>query len=154
MNEQAQQYWIKFYPELSQDDPGIIGSLLARTEVYARMLAMIFALFDKKIVIEISHLRASLRWIAYVKESAWYLFGNITEQIKEHDVDEVGKKILTTLKEKGIMTRTEINKIFNGHKTAKQINEALERLLNQTPASISQIQERTSGRSKVTYKAK
>lgn len=153
MNEQAQQYWVKVYSKLSQDNPGIVGSLLARTEVYARMLAMIFAVLDKKLVIEIVHLKAALHWVAYVEESVWHLFSDVTEQVKEQSLGDFAEKIFLLLANRGPMTRTEISKAFSGHKTS-EIKEGLERLLNQAPARVEQIKEKTTGRSKEIYKVK
>lgn len=153
INEQAQQYWAKVYSKLSQDNPGIIGSLLARTEVYARMLAMIFAVLDKKLVIEIVHLKAALHWVAYVEESVWHLFSDANEQAKEQSLVDFAEKIFLLLVNRGPLTRTDISKAFSGHKTL-EIKEGLERLLNQAPARIEQIKEKTTGRSKEVYKVK
>jgi hypothetical protein len=138
---------------LSQDSPGVVGSLLARTEVYARMLAMIFAVLDKKLVIEIIHLKAALHWAAYVEESVWHLFSDVTEQVKEQSLVDFAEKIFLLLVNRGPMTRTEISKAFSGHKTS-EIKEGLERLLNQAPARIEQVKEKTTGRSKEIYKVK
>ncbi len=154
MCDSAKAYWEKIYPALSQDSAGIIGSLLARSEVYARMLAMVFAIFDKKIVIEIPHLKAAVRWIAFSEESIKHLFSNINEQTKESEIDSFAEEIFNLLKKNGTMTRTDINKAFNGHKTAQEIKEALQRLLHQTPVRISQTIEKTAGRSKELYSAK
>lgn len=154
LSNSAQEYWKIIYPKLSQDNAGIIGSLLARSEVYARMLAMVFTIFDKKTTIEISHLESAVRWIAYIEESIKHLFRNTNDQVKESEISNFSEEIFLLLKKNGSMTRTEINKAFNGHKSGQAIKEALERLLNQSPACITQTFEKTFGRSKEIFSAK
>jgi hypothetical protein len=140
MSEETQQCWKNIYSALSQDHPGIIGSLLARIEVYTRMLAMVFAVLDKKIVIEMSHLQAALSWVTYVEESLWHLFSNATEQSKEQALSDFADKIIDLLRRQGPLSRTEISKAFNRHKTS-EIKDGLERLLNESPPRIEQVKE-------------
>lgn len=153
MNQEAKKYWEKIYITLSQDNPGLIGSLLARTEVYTRMLAMIFALLDQKNVIELSHLKASARWISYTDQSIRYLFGSLEDQFKENEKTKFAEEVFQVLLQRQ-MNRTDLNKHFNGHKASSEIKNALEWLLNQSPARIVQIKQKTGGRSKIIFTAK
>lgn len=53
-SDEAAAYWVKIYPTLTAEQIGFVGSLLARMEMYARMLAMIICLLDKKTIIEVN----------------------------------------------------------------------------------------------------
>ena len=154
MTPESEQFWIKVYPKLSQDNPGIIGSLLARSEMYVRMLAMIFAILDKKIVIEIVHLQSALFWIDYFDESVSYLFSDYIEQSERNNTNELAENILKQLRiANRQMTRTEINRA-NKSATGAEIKNALQQLLTQTPVQIEQIEERTTGRKRISYRSK
>lgn len=148
LTDQATVYWKKCYLKLSADIPGNTGALLARAEVYTLMLAMIFALLDKKTSIDSDHIEAALCWIDFVGDSVRYLFQNGNEA----HLEGIAQEILRQLQEQGQMTRTEINKAFNGHKSAEEIKQALEHLLYQTPPRIQQLKdENTGGRPRISY---
>ena len=148
MNDNAKIFWSKIYSTLSADVFGNVGIILARTEVYTRMLAMIFALFEKKVIIEVSHIRAAVCLIDYFHESVKFIF----QQKHEAEIDNLANKILMLLQEQKQMTRTEISNALNGHKLASEIEKALSHLLNQAPSRISQIkQSGTGGRAKIIY---
>ncbi|MDR3476612.1 MAG: DUF3987 domain-containing protein [Gammaproteobacteria bacterium] len=153
MTAESERFWKKLYSRISQDSPGIVGSLLARSELYCRMLAMIFAVLDKNVSIEISHIKAAICWMKYVKDSVWHMFGNIEQQYRDAEVYELATKIFDLLRIRS-MSSTEISKSLNHHKTSKEISEALSFLLNQSPARITQSKEDTKGRPKIIYAAK
>jgi len=152
MNQEAEVLWVKAYPRLSNDRDGHIGALMARVEVYARMLAMIFCLLDKKIVIEVSHLEAAFYWIAYVESSIMYLFNDVNKQKELNDTENLSQRILNLFKTQESLSKTEINKAFNGHIKSKEIEHALSFLLNLSPPPILQIIEKTGGKDKYIFK--
>ncbi|HSW70544.1 MAG TPA: DUF3987 domain-containing protein [Gammaproteobacteria bacterium] len=154
MSPAVQKHWGTVYSQVSRDIPGVVGSLLARTEVYCRMLAMIFAVLDKKSVIELAHLKSALRWIVYMEESVRYLFSKVSEKANEEKLVLFAEEIFMLLKAKGGMTRTDISGAFSRHKAAKEITDALKYLLSQSPARIVQTIKKTPGRSKEVYSAK
>jgi len=148
MSDEAKQVWEKVYPVLSSDTFGDVGVLLARSEVYARMLAMIFTLLDKKTTIEICHIKAAIYWIDYCGASVRYLF----QKAQESQIEQLSDTIISLLQKDRQMTRTEINNALNRHTMANEIAQALEHLLTQSPPRISQTKEETNGRPKVIYK--
>jgi phage/plasmid primase-like uncharacterized protein len=129
-SEEAEACWVSIYPTMTEDRPGYIGALMARTEVYARMLSMIFCLLDKKTTIEVKHLKAALSWMAYIEESIEYIFGDAEAQKKQDENKNISTRILSHLKAKKEMTKTEINNALGGHIDSKIINEALRHLLD------------------------
>lgn len=74
LEEEARALWIKSYPHLTRDRDGKGGNLLARSEVYARMLAMVFASMDGRRGIEPCDLRAAIAWVEYWHASVTYTF--------------------------------------------------------------------------------
>ena len=152
MSQDARQLWEELYPCISVDLPGVTGALTARSEVYVRMLAMIFALLDSSTTIEPSHLRAAIHWLDYVTESTRYIFGNEGEQKALDDLEIFAQKVLAVIKDKGTATRTDINNAFHNHKTATKLNEVLDYLLTATPARIEAVKEKTRGRPSTVYR--
>lgn len=93
MGDDAAAVWCNLYPGLSRDRDGKIGSLLARTEVYARMLAMVFAVMDCRDEIEPCDLYAAVAWIDYWTESAAFIFragDGDDDQISDFDAEVLG----------------------------------------------------------------
>jgi putative DNA primase/helicase len=73
-SDAARDLWVEQYIIITRDRDGKAGSLLARSEVYARMLAMIFAAMDGRLLIEPSDLDAALSWVEYWNASVTYVF--------------------------------------------------------------------------------
>ena len=69
MTDAAKAYWCEVYPQITRDRDGKAGSLMARSEVYARMLAMVFCLLDKRSQIEPHDLQSALAWVEYWHQS-------------------------------------------------------------------------------------
>lgn len=147
MDENAKQFWEQVYPIITRDIPGTTGALLARSEMYVRMLAMIFALFDQQLIIEIKHFKAAICWIDYVGDSVRYLF----QGADENRIETISNDIIKMLQTKNEMTRTDFNKAFSGHLSSTLITEALTHLLNQSPQRIVQSKHKTHGRRRVSY---
>jgi hypothetical protein len=74
MTPEARELWCELYPQITRDLDGKAGSLMARSEVYARMLAMVFCLMDRRSEIEPCDLRAALAWVEYWHQSITYIF--------------------------------------------------------------------------------
>ncbi len=146
-DDEAKTDWIDVYPKLSAAQPGLYGSLVARSEAQALRLALIYALLDGSQVITGVHLDAALACWDYCEASVKYLFG-------ESLGDPMANKILRALKvcgNKG-MPRTKISVLFNQHVKSSEIDQALRLLFEANLAYHSN--EKTLGRPKELWHAK
>lgn len=130
-DEEAEGYWSKVYPLLTEERSGLIGSLTARAPVQVMRIAGIYALLDKSSKIRIPHLKAALAILEYVENSIIHIFGDSIG-------DPYADRILSELREiypEG-MTETEIWKLFGNH-NGKRIHAALEILKGLNYVSFS-----------------
>jgi len=130
--------WESVYEPLSEGKPGLTGSVTGRAEAQVIRISTLYAMLDGSRTIEAPHLLAGLALWRYAEASAVYVFGQTFG-------DPVADEILRALKAapEG-MTRTAISRLFGRHKTAAQINAALETLANSGKAASETIQ--TDGR--------
>ena len=143
MTDAAAKVWAEVYAELSADRPGLLGAVTARAEAQVIRLSLIFALLDSKGEIDTVHLNAAMAVWAYCDQSANVIFGDSLG-------DPVADDILIALRRHaGGMTRTDINNLFGGHRTADQIAAALAMLLNSGRAGFENRQ--TAGRPVETW---
>jgi hypothetical protein len=136
---EASEIWRKVYPDLSrEDEPGIFGSLIARAEAHALRLSMAYALLDGSEVIEAVHLRAALAVWEFCEDSIRYLFGDVLG-------DPTADVILQALRQKPEgLTRTDLSRLFSGHKSADEVGRALESLKRLNRAEFQE--KETDGR--------
>jgi hypothetical protein len=144
MTEEAAGAWSAAYADLSADRPGLLGAVVARAEAQVIRLALIYALLDCALQIDVPHLEAAMAVWAYSDESAQRIFG---DSLGDPTADE----ILTALRRTGAMTRTEISNLFARHRTADQIGIALGLLLKTGRAKFETRQ--TGGRPVETWSA-
>lgn len=122
-DEAASAVWHRVYGDLSADRPGLLGSVLARAEAHVTRLSCIYALLDRSAVVRRQHLEAALALWDYAEASAKWIFGDAYG-------DPVADTILQALRETPDgLSRTQINDLFGGHRTATEIALALGRLL-------------------------
>jgi hypothetical protein len=123
-DSESRDMWLGVYPALTADRPGLLGSILARSEAQTMRLALLYALLDCNPVIQRRHLEAALAIMDFVTASAEWIFG---ELYGEPDADQ----ILAALRENpNGLTRTQINSLFNRHRSQAQIETALLTLEN------------------------
>jgi putative DNA primase/helicase len=132
LSDNAKDVWSEIYPRISLDREGKAGSLMARSEVYARLLAMIFALLDKRLIIESTDLLVALDWIDFWAASVQYVFltGDATDEL-----DSFAKEVLAVVANTPGVTLTDIQKVWSRNRCA-QVNAALEVMLNSSPPVI------------------
>jgi phage/plasmid primase-like uncharacterized protein len=120
MSPQAADAWMKIYPDLSADRPGLLGSLTARAEAQVVRLATLYALWARADRIALDHLIAAAAVQEFCAASVEYVFGDTLG-------DQVADTILAALKTAGLagLTRTEINNLFSRNVPANQIARAL-----------------------------
>jgi len=119
-DEKARRLWHEIYPELSAGKPGLLGAIIGRAEAQVIRLASIYALLDLSFEIKLAHLRAALAVWRYCEDSCRYIFaGKLGDPI----ADEILSELRSISPE--VMTRTDISKMFKGHKRAVEISRAL-----------------------------
>jgi hypothetical protein len=139
LSPEAENLWRSVYPEMTKEHDGIRGSLLARTEIYCRMLAMIFALLDKTAVIEVRHFQAAFAWINYWIDSVHYIFGNLASKIKAEKLEKDAKSVYEFICKNSGCTRTEITRFYkNKPMGTVEITKALNHLTNASPPLVKQ----------------
>ena len=116
---QAREIWRSAYTELSDDKPGLYGSITARAEAQVLRLSIIYTLLDGKTAIEPIHLHAALALWNYSEHSAKYIWGDLTG-------DEIADEILKALRSTpNVMTRTQISNLFGRNVSSGRITRAL-----------------------------
>jgi hypothetical protein len=95
-------------------------------------LALVYALLDRSAEIDLPHLTAALALWERAEQSARYVFGAALG-------DPTADEILRALQRAGSsgMSRTEISRLFRGHKSAERIGAALELLARRSLAHAS-----------------
>jgi len=117
-DDAATELWHSEYAELVADTPGMRGALLARGAPIVLRLSLIYALLDEAPEVREDHLRAALAIWRYSGQSVAHIFGDATG-------DRVADQILSALRERETMTRTEIRDLFKRHAKADRIDKAL-----------------------------
>jgi len=138
-DKEAAELWVQVYPELSEGKPGLLGAMIARAEAQAIRLACIYALLDLSSTICTAHLRTALAVWRYCEDSCRYIFGDsLGDPLADDLLRALGDK-----KPEGL-TRTDVNRLFKGHKASGQIGRALNLLENQ--GLVRQEFRKTGGR--------
>ena len=149
LGEEAREFWCEQYPQLSRDREGKGGSLMARAEVYARMLAMIFCMMDGRREIEPCDLRAALAWVDYWRQSVDYIYRMADE---DGEVDPFALQVFEFIRAEPGITATKLSSKFNRNKSAKEIKRALEVLVSMAPPLIeARKNSNTGGRAAIEY---
>jgi hypothetical protein len=120
----ARECWIAAYDELSRGEAGLAGAATARAEAHTVRIALLYALLDCSEVIRLEHLDAALAFWAYSAASARWVFG---DSIGDPTADEIWS--LARQRHEGI-TRTEVSNLFSRNKKAREIDRALQALID------------------------
>ena len=138
LSPEAVKYWCGQYPKLTAEQDGIAGALLVRSEIYCRMLAMVFCLLDKSSVIEPQHIKAALAWINYWKDSVTYIFQTLSARAEADRLTDTAADVLEFIRQHPGCTRTAITTGFRNKMTSIQITSVLNHLMNAAPPLIRQ----------------
>jgi len=123
-DDPARECWIAAYDELSRGEAGLTGAATARAEAHTVRVALLYALLDCSEVIRLQHLEAALAFWAYSAASARWVFG---DSIGDPTADEIWT--LARDRHDGI-TRTEVSNLFSRNKKAREIDRALQALID------------------------
>jgi len=137
-SDKARKLWVRKYPRLAGEVPGLLGAIISRAEAQVIRLAVIYALLDCSRFIDKRHLRAALAVWRYCADSARYIFGDALG-------DRLADDLLSELRKRPDgMTRTEIRELFNRNRTENEITGALDALAGYGVARC--VSEETGGR--------
>ena len=114
-----------------------ITSLLDRRAPTLMRLAMIFALTDKTLEIEVQHIQAAMAWVRYWVDSVKYIFQSALDEVDTEIVNETAAELIKFLKLQDKASRTEISKgCFKGHVGKVKLDRAIDELLSASPPLI------------------
>lgn len=115
----ARVAWWNTYPQLSQAETGLAGSICARAEAHVIRLALIYALLDCQTAIGNNHLTAALALYDYARRSAHWALGTASG-------DPLAEQIHAALTASpNGLTRTQIRDLFHRNQPAQAIDTAL-----------------------------
>jgi hypothetical protein len=139
LSKDAASHYAKLYRgELRDRSAGErVSGLLDRRAPMLMRLAMIFALTDKTLTIEVPHLEAAMAWVRYWSDSVKFIFQSAMDEVAVAEVNETAKLILEFLKKVDRASRTEISSVrFSRHVSRDKLDKALDELLTATPPLI------------------
>ena len=142
----ARERWIAAYDELSRGEAGLAGAATARAEAHTVRLALLYALLDCSDVIGLEHLEAALAFWAYSAASARWVFG---DSIGDPTADEIW--VLARERHDGI-TRTEVSNLFSRNKKAREIDRALQALIDAGRLERATIRDPQSDRTLTVWR--
>lgn len=158
LSADAQTEYARLYRgELSRlADGEKVAALIERRAPMLLRLAMLFALTDLTLTIEIPHIRAALAWVRFHRDSVRFIFNDAAGETAALEASDGAAKILEYLKHHGQTSRAGLSKdCFSGHLSAKRLDEALDSLLMNTPPLIElragEKDERNGKRTKFYY---
>ncbi len=147
LSQEAIKFWCEHYPKLTAEQDGISGALLVRSEIYARMLAMIFALLDKSSVIELQHIKAAFAWVDYWKHSVLYIFQTLAAKAEAERLTEDAAEVLEFIRQHPGCNKASVTYSFKNKLNGAQVTNSLNHLLGAAPPLIRQQQlQRSDGR--------
>ena len=132
-DEEAGEMWREVYRELSRDRFGLFGAVTSRAEAHALRLSCIYALLDRSPVVRMPHLAAALSVWSYSENSCRYIFGDSLGDITADTIRAALRRNPNGL------TRTEISRLFDRHKSSAEVTRALELLRSQQMAESSSV---------------
>jgi hypothetical protein len=143
----ARERWIAAYDELSRGEAGLAGAATARAEAHTVRIALLYALLDCSDVIQLQHLEAALAFWAYSAASARWVFG---DSIGDPTADEIWT--LARDRADGI-TRTEVSNLFSRNKKAREIDRALQALIDAGRLERATIRDPRNDRTLTVWRA-
>lgn len=145
MTDDAKEYWDTMYRTLNEatHEP-VIASLIAREELYVRVLATLLALLNQETVITETHLDAALAWRQYWEDTLNFIFSTSKKNENAKAMQELKDRIvdtIATLGGKNIRHAAITKKLTNNYAKNSPFNKeviqvALEALQRESPPRI------------------
>lgn len=138
----ARALWLAAYPDLSQDHPGLAGTVINRGEAQVLRLALVYALLDSAQEIQAGHLQSALALWGYCRASALYIFGRV-------GADPIARRVLTAL-EAGPLTATDLFKALGNSVSKSKLEISLGELM--AAGRLEQTKEAGATKPKTIYR--
>jgi hypothetical protein len=116
----ARDAWKAVYGQLSEGQPGLLGAVTSRGEAQCVRLALLYALLDGAVNIDLPHIKAALAVWEYAEASAAHIFG---ASLGDNVADDIHRALQHAGHEG--MTRTAIRDLFGRNQSGDRINAAL-----------------------------
>lgn len=139
LSAQAQWRYAQLYRTELNEDVGsdLVNAMLERRAPMLLRLAMVFALTDLQLRIEIAHIDAAMAWMRYTMASIRYVFVSSADEDRMSATRDLANQIMAFLTERGKATRSEISaRCLKGRVTSVRIDAAIEHLLAATPPKV------------------
>ena len=147
LSQDAIKFWCEQYPSLTAEVDGIAGAMLVRSEIYTRMLSMVFALLDKTSVIEPQHIKAALAWVNYWKDSVLYIFQTLAAKAESERLNEDSAEVLEFIRQHPGCNKSSLTYSFKNKLNGTQVTNSLNYLMGAAPPLIRQQQmQRSDGK--------
>ncbi len=144
-NDEARRLWHEVYPKLTGDRAGSFGAITSRAEAHVLRLSMIYALLDGKSQIEACHLKAALECWRYCQDSAFYIWGDLTQSGLADKI-----RIALVSAGKNGLTRSQLNNALGGRILADEIDAELGKMCER--GGVVTETKATGGRPVTIYK--
>jgi hypothetical protein len=121
----AEEYWADIYERLADDEPGgLLDAVIARDTAQMLRLSVTYALLDGCRQVDIPHIAAARAVWSYCRESAAFIFGELTG-------DPMADRILVELQAAPDgLSATELSKRLGTHVKADRIELAKRQLID------------------------
>ncbi|WP_445940700.1 hypothetical protein [Pseudomonas sp.] len=139
LSAQAQWHYAQLYRGELHEDLGseLVSAMLERRAPMLLRLAMLFALTDLQLRVDVHHIDAAMVWMRYSTASVRYVFVSAAEEAKMAQTIELANRVLAFLQARGKATRSEISaECFRGRVPKAQMDASLDHLLAATPPKI------------------
>jgi hypothetical protein len=140
--ELAREAWRRVYGDLSDDRPGLAGSLLGRAEAQVMRLAALYAILDHQSAVDLVHLEAALALWQYAERSTQLVFG---DSLGDADADVIVKAL-----EAGDLSDSDLSNLFGRHRSAARLEQVKAILLRTQRAHRETIG--TGGRPRIVWR--
>lgn len=139
LSAQAQWHYAQLYRGELHEDLGseLVSAMLERRAPMLLRLAMLFALTDLQLRVDVHHIDAAMVWMRYSTASVRYVFVSAAEEAKMAQTIELANRVLAFLQARGKATRSEIStECFRGRVPKARMDASLDHLLAATPPKI------------------
>lgn len=139
LSTQAQWRYGQLYRVELNEECGnpVLAALLDRRAPMLLRMAMLFALTDCQLRIDVQHIEAAAAWIRHAMASVRFVFVSADESARMEKVVAMADQMLAFLETRRSANRRDITvDCFHKHATKQQIDAAVEYLLGMTPVRI------------------
>lgn len=147
MSDVARKHYAALYQgELNQElGSELVDSLLERRAPMLLRLAMVFALTERKWLIEEGHIEAAMAWLRYATDSVGFILAGGTDAPLRPQVEWAAERISAFLAVRGSASRRDlVVDCFGRHQPAAIVDAAIAHLMSTAPDTVQvEVQARS-----------